>query len=115
MGMDYVGRTFSPQPQEFVPISFQEETAEVGKPILYYQRTFHLNWTGHSVMGHLLFDLGAAMSQWSGSNDGDFIDEATCKAWAALLKKAIDEGHIGLGPVSWWPEEWRPQPRIAGG
>jgi hypothetical protein len=63
MGMDYVGKDGS---------------------------TFHLNWSGHAYMYSLLSQLGANLTEWSGSNDGEYISSRTCKKWASLLKNNIE-------------------------
>ncbi len=51
--------------------------------------SFHLNWTGHDWVGSLLDQLGADMTEWSGSNDGDPISERTCLEWAKLIRENL--------------------------
>jgi hypothetical protein len=59
---------------------------------------FHINWTGHKFMYSLLFQLGADLREWSGTNDGEYISAATCNEWANLLKKNIHRIKLMLVP-----------------
>lgn len=51
--------------------------------------TYHLNWSGHSTMAAILDQLGADLTEWSGSNDGDRVSAKTCRAWASLLEESV--------------------------
>ena len=59
----------------------------------------HLNWQTHSTIGRCLDQLGADLTEWSGSNDGDPVSSATCRAWAALLSAAMAAGRIRVGLI----------------
>lgn len=51
---------------------------------------FHANWTGWGVLGDLLEDCGADLSEMAGSNDGDVVSAATAIAWADALDTQMD-------------------------
>lgn len=50
---------------------------------------FHANWTWWSVLLGMLDRLGADLTQASGSNDGQVVDEKTAVAWADLVEEAM--------------------------
>jgi hypothetical protein len=57
---------------------------------------FHANWTSWSVLAEAVEALGGDISKLSGSNDGEYIDTATLKAWAKLM----EQGHSKLYVIS---------------
>ena len=56
--------------------------------------SFHLNWWGHSEIARVLEQLGADLTEWSGSNDGDYITARTCRQWASTLRAGLAAGVI---------------------
>jgi hypothetical protein len=60
---------------------------------------FHLNWAGHELMARTLDLLGADLTSWSGNNDGCVVPAATCHAWAASLRNALEGNRVRLATV----------------
>lgn len=48
------------------------------------------NWTGWRILGDLLESMGCDLSKMAGSNDGQYIDAKTCRAWAKALQMNLD-------------------------
>ena len=56
--------------------------------------SFHLNWTGHEYVAHLLKGLHLPMTAWANTNDGYVVPAATAKRWGNAIKKALIAGRI---------------------
>lgn len=57
---------------------------------------FHANWGGWAMLADALFVSGCDVSKMSGSNDGEYVDAATCRRWAKTLR--------GERPHLYWVE-----------
>lgn len=56
--------------------------------------SLHLNWTGWNIFCNLVDALGCDTSSLSGSNDGDYIPAAVCRAFAKSIRSAIATNRI---------------------
>ena len=51
---------------------------------------FHSNWSGWSLLAGLLVEVGADMTHFSGSNDGDEVPQEHAEQWGALVEEKLD-------------------------
>ena len=85
----------------------------------YYPRnpeleTFSLNWEAHSYVASLPEQLGADLSDWGWTNDGDYVPERMCKAWTRVISSAVDTlAEVEL-PGGTYESEARSHPVIKG-
>lgn len=60
---------------------------------------FHANWGGWAMLADALVVSGCDVSRMSGSNDGEYVDAATCRRWAGTLRH--ERAHLYWAK---WPE-----------
>ena len=51
---------------------------------------FHSNWSGWSLLASLLVEVGADMTHFSGSNDGDEVPQEHAEQWGGLIEEKLD-------------------------
>jgi hypothetical protein len=56
--------------------------------------SFHVNWTGWSVLLDLLDNLGCDLEEVSGVNDGAYIKAGTLRSWGKAINDAVSKGEL---------------------
>jgi hypothetical protein len=51
---------------------------------------FHSNWSGWTLLAGLLVEVGADMTHFSGSNDGDEVPQEHAEQWGELIEEKLD-------------------------
>jgi hypothetical protein len=72
---------------DLVPIAMKEGADEESAH-------FHANWSGWSVLASMLDTLGADMSSFSGSNDGEIVPRDVAESWGAVVEENFDNLYV---------------------
>jgi hypothetical protein len=55
---------------------------------------FHANWSTWAVLAEVVQAVGGDTTKLSGSNDGEYLDAPTLKAWAKLLEQGCEKLYV---------------------
>lgn len=72
---------------DLVPLSVKDTSDEENTH-------FHANWRGWSAIASMLDALGADMSLFSGSNDGDEVTEEIAESWGRVVEENFDNLYV---------------------
>jgi hypothetical protein len=72
---------------DLVPIDMREGADEESTH-------FHANWSGWGVIASMLDSLGADMTGFSGSNDGEVVSREVAESWGVLVEENFDNLYV---------------------
>lgn len=72
---------------DLVPLSVKDESDDENMH-------FHANWSGWSAIASMLDSLGVDMTNFSGSNDGDVVEQETAESWGRAVEENFDNLYV---------------------